>query len=246
MWNGFVKMARDKKSQAKEDNIVSALIVPTLGNLKLAEGIGIKKRLTPDGKQCLDLAKSKGITGFKKRLAFQIIKVDERNVNLLSYLQENHYSPETGITKEKLSDELFNLGVPNAKKITPIQGWLSFFKHVDLVDKKSSKYYLIKSQLSVIKKGEKKPSKSSFANVLKECKKELRNLTKGSPYLPIPEIRKFVCEKLQISTFTFNDMIVKFPSNYQGVRLVYATPMRRKLGGLSIGKKYYYFIGVFS
>ena len=118
-----------------------------------------------------------------------------------------------------------------------------FLTFVDLLGQHLKKYYIRKSQHQVILRGEKEPGTSKFAKYLKSSYKVLRK--NDTPYVPIPEFRDEVCRQLRISTFTFDKKMKTFPSTYNGMRILYATPIKRVRDGLIIGDKYYYFIALF-
>lgn len=246
IWTELVKMAKDKGYNAHEDNIVSAYITPGLRNLKLAMGVKEKLHLTPDGKQCLQIYEKLGENDAKKRLGYQIIKMDEEKANLIPYLLKHHNSKELSVSTQDLKQELIKIGIRGADKETRVPAWITLLEYVELIKSTKKGWYILESQYDAFKKGEKNPTTKEFAKVLQESKNELKYVTRGSPYIPIPELREHICDKLRISTFKFDDLISQFPQNYKGVRLVFATPMRKVAGGLLIGKKYYYFIGVFS
>jgi len=245
IWEKLVKMVKEKKYRAKEDNIVSAYITPTLRNLKLIHGNGLQVKLTSDGKQCLNEYTNQGLTKFKKRLFHQVLKVDQQNVNLIEHLLKNHNSHETSISTSELKEELFNLGIKNAKKPSPVQGWISLLKYLELVEHIGTKHYIVKSQYVAFTKGEKIPSSRTFIKTLKDASQKLKHLTKGTPYIPIPNFRETVCSILQISSFTFDSLLREHYSKQKGIRLTFATPIRKVSRGMIIRNKYYYFIAVF-
>jgi len=73
----------------------------------------------------------------------------------------------------------------------------------------------------------------------------LKKYGRGSPYVPIPRLRESVCDDLGISSFTFDDLLKRSINLLSGYRVVPVTPMRRKAGGIFLGKKYYYFLAVY-
>lgn len=245
IWSGLVKVAKNDKSQANEDNIVSALINPTLRNLKLINGDGKDLKLTNDGKQCLAAYGQEGINGFKKRLGLQVILIDQSSVDLASYLLSHHNSAPNAVTVTKLRSELFSLGIKNADKVTPVQGWVNLMEYVGILRKTEGGYHIVESQYRALRDGEKMPSITTVREAFYNTSRELRGSTFGSPYIPIPEFREHVCKELGITSFTFEKLITQLIRD-EKLRIVLATPTRRVTEGITIGGKYYYFIAVYS
>jgi hypothetical protein len=245
-WNKLVKMALTHGSTAKDDNLVSAIITPTLRNLRLIEGDGDQIRLTSDGSQCLKEYELNGELGFKRRLGYQVVLVDNLSVNLVGFLLTRHHSHQTAISVEALKRELSNEGIRNACKETPVRGWISFLVYVDLVRSVNSRYYVIQSQVKALKEGEGRPSWRQFKDALLAGARLLRvDLTAGSPYIPIPDLREHVSNKLGISSFTFDELIQEALSR-RDIRIVLSTPMRKKSGGMTVRGKYYYFMALYT
>ena len=239
----LIELAKSLKSNAQPIVVVSAYITPMLRNLNLIEGDGSKNKLTADAIQCLLAYDKDGINGFKKRLAYQLIKIDENNAGIISYLVQNYNSATKSISVQNLKNELFSLGVTNAKMSSPVQGWIQLLEYVELVEKKGGNYYVMSSQIESIKNGEKEPTEREFAKGIEYVSKILKS--PGSPYVPIPEFRDSLCTHLGISTFTFYRKIKQFPPTYGKMRIMLATPINRAKGGITLGKKYYYYIAVF-
>jgi len=247
IWKELIKFAKIKlSSKAEEDNIVSAYITPPLRKLDLIEGEKDEIRLTANGIQCLECFQDGGVIEYKKRLGYILIRTDEQNANFLSEILLNHDSKNNSISIEEFAKKLGDLGIKVKLKGTRIRGWLSLLYFVDLIDySENANFFLIKSQYDVLLKGEKQPKPKEFFEALQDATARLRFLTRGSPYIPIPEVRIFVCKKLGISTFTFDHILRNFPSTYKNRRIIFETPTRRVTKGLTLRGKYYYFIGLF-
>ncbi len=247
IWEELTTFAKKKLSSiAKEDNIVSAYITPPLRKLDLIEGEKNKLKLTPNGIQCLENFKKGRQTEYKKFLGLIIIKTDEQNANLISKIFINYDSQEKTVSIEQLVKDLEGIGIKVSVNSTRIRGWLILLQFVDLIDSDEAGYfYLQKTQYNAFLNGEKIPSDSEFMNTIIESSKKLKFKTKGSPYLPIPEVRHYVCKKLQMLTFRFDDMLKKIPSTFKNSRFIFETPNRKLPKGITIREKYYYFIGVF-
>jgi len=247
IWKELTIFAKTKlSSKAKEDNIVSAYITPPLRKLDLIEGEKNKIKLTSNGVQCLEALKNGGIVEYKKHLGLIIIKTDEQNANFIQEILSKFDSKVKSISIEQLVKELEKLGIFVKSKGTRIRGWLTLLQFVDIIDSdERGYYYLQKSQYNVLLKGEKIPSIPEFLDAIIESSRKLKFKTKGSPYLPIPEVRRHVCQKLQMLTFRFDEMLKKIPSTYNDSRLIFETPTRKLPKGITIRGKYYYFIGVF-
>jgi len=244
LWFELVKVARELDSTAKEDNIVSALINPTLRNLRLAAGDGEELRLSSDGRQCLEAFRRGSIHQFQKRLGYQIIYVDRNSANITSYLLMNHNTPETAISVSTLREELHRAGMKNATKVTPVQGWIRLMDYVSIVRKTKKGFYIIRSQFQVLKDGEVRPTATLIRKVFIETARKLKGMTQGSPYIPIPEFREHACAQLRISSFTFDEIVRQFLSDKQ-LRIVLSTPIRRVSGGITMNGKYYYFMAIY-
>ena len=247
IWKNLTEFAKTKlSSKAKEDNIVSAYITPPLRKLDLIEGEKNELRLTTNGLQCLENFKKGGITEYKKHLGLILIKTDEQHANFISSILTKYDSTTKATSIENLVEDLANIGIKVSSKGTRIRGWLFLLQFVDLIDSDERGYfYLQKSQYDVFLNGETIPSTTEFITAILDSSKKLKFKTKGSPYLPIPEVRRFVCNKLQMLTFRFNDMLKKIPSTYKDSRFIFETPNRKLPKGITIKGKYYYFIGVF-
>lgn len=220
------------------------MIGPTLRNLGLIVGGGEDIVLTNDGNQCLDAYQRGKMAGYLKRLGYQIIQIDKKNVNLIPYLLLKYSSKSSAVSIDTLRKELFANGVSNANKATPVAGWIRLLEYVGLVRRIGNLYYCIESEYNALLTGEQKPTKESFKQYVKEATKTLQRSTFGSPYIPIPDIREEVCKGMKISSFTFDRMLEEI-SREEDLRVVFATPTRRLPGGVTIRGKYYYFIAVY-
>jgi len=179
-------------------------------------------------------------------LGLQLIRVDAADGGVLEYLLKKHSSESSGVRVEALREELFRDGHPEAKSGTRVQSWISFLKYVDLIRTLGSRISAMSYQYRAMLSGEKIPSNRKFVRGLKSAYAHLRAMGHGggSPYVPIPVLRDTVSDDLGITTFTFDNKLKNTVAS-SNVRIVLSTPMRKKEGGIIIGKKYYYFAAVY-
>ncbi|AJW71062.1 hypothetical protein [Nitrosopumilus adriaticus] len=239
----LIQMAIKKEIKAIPRVIISAYITPMLRNLKLIYGEGTDIKITNDGTQCIEAFLKNSEEGYKKRLAYQTIKIDEENIRLIPYLMRHHNKIENSVSLNDLKDELFSIGVPNAKKPTPVGSWIQLLTFVELVFMYNKKFYVRESQYETMLKGENKPKKSDIEKAFKNAANVLKS--PNTSYVSIPEFRDQVCEELRISSFTFYNILKNNPYSIGKTRLMFATPIKKTPGGIIIGNKYYYFISVY-
>src|SRR5437867_7321286 len=92
-----------------------------------------------------------------------------------------------------------------------------------------------------LSKGATQVDLEEFQNVLEKEYQVVRRHVRGSSYVPIPELREAVCSALSLSSFRFDDMLRRAMRSSGRLMVVPATPISREEGGLTVGKKYYYF-----
>ncbi len=108
-----------------------------------------------------------------------------------------------------------------------------------------SQCYASLSQHTAILQGDPEISNAEFEESLWNHYRLLKPLARGSPYVPIPTIREAVCNEFSMSSFKFDKILKSLIASPGMMRVIPATPIEPKEGGLAIGKKYYYSIAVY-
>jgi hypothetical protein len=172
--------------------------------------------------------------------------VDSETGGILEFLRKNHSSPSSSISVDGLKRELFSHGHPEALAGTRVSAWITLLRFVGLVrTNEDDLYYASGSQQIALLQGDPEISDKEFEQSLWARYRELKPSARGSPYVPIPAIREAVCNELSMSSFRFDKMLKSAIGSPGTIRVIPATPIETKEGGLTIGKKYYYFIAVY-
>lgn len=240
-----MRAAEEVGWHATQGNIVSAYVTPTLRNLQLIEGSGSKLKLTSDGHQCLDAFRHGGESAFLSRLGLQIINIDRQSGSLIEKLMAKHSAALTAVTMNQFKQELLQLGHREATRGTRVSSWLSLLRFVGLVASENGKYYANSYQFEALLKGDPDINSDEFLAVLEREYLSVLRHVKGSTYVPIPRLRAAVCGALRISSFRFDNMLRTAIRSPGRLLLLPATPISNEEGGLTVGKKYYYFVAVY-
>ena len=240
--SSIVTDLRSLGSNALEENLISAYVTPTLKNLRLSEGDGPSLRLTPDGLQCVATADS-DLSRYKRRLALQLLQVDEETARIIPVLSRSHYSLATMTTVTSLKNEL-KKKIAGIESDSALRGWIEHLVYVGLVEQAGEGFYFLNYMLDVVRRGEIEIAPDRF---LREVKREYAALSRsqrGSAYVPIPTLRDKVCSALGISQGQFYREVKRlFFQRVPG--FVFSTPRGKRQGGFWFGRKYYYYIAIF-
>lgn len=239
----IVASLQDMGSTAKEDNLVSAYVTPTLKSLRLTEFEGPRIDLTPDGVQCVEAFEQGGMQAYKRRLGIQLLEIDDETAKLVTYLNQHHSSIETATTLPLLKKELGGK-IKRIGSQTALRGWIDHLSYVGLMGKTDHEFYLLTYEVDNTIRGEKNVGQVLFEREVRKAYEGLVSSGRRFKYVPIPKLRDRVCKKLQISQIQFYKRMSRmYLERSPGV--VFSTPRGRRVGGLQVGKKYYYYVSIF-
>jgi len=238
----YWKRTSIRRTEPSRRNSMRAVFGPTLRHLQLIRGEGDEIKLLPKAKELLVSYKQGGTVLFKQKLAEHLLKLEEtRWVNVLSALQ-NCESVSTESLMKTLMTE-YPESIINKSKLSK---YLAYLEYVGLISSKNGQISLRKSLYEMTIAGlQKEISADQFMKTLFDTYSEQR-AKQTSSYVPIPEIRDAVCEKLGIWPDQFDEMLTGIPKETDRYLIHLTQPMIRESSGLKIGGKYFYYISVYT
>ena len=160
---------------------------------------------------------------------------------------KKHFEIETRVSRAALAKELTDAGVEGADtSSTRFNGWITILSYFGLLKSLHNEYYVDKSQLEVLRKGERIPPLHEFQEKLLECYREGKSSMEGGGYVPIPQLRNCVTSKFpEMWGPRFDSLLKELIQTSHDLSFVPATYMERTTGGLWLGDKYYFFLAIF-
>ena len=233
----------NRKKPPTSRNSMRAVFGPTLRHLHLVRGEGDYMKLLSCAKEFLKAYEIGAVSDYKKSLAKHLLKLDkEKWLNILGHLRASNDKlnrtqlldifcskyPESGINEDRLSKFLLYCG------------------YAGLVTIKNNFVTLRKTQYDISTKSiDKRLTDNEFLYLLHKQYELLRSESKGSPYVPIPDLRDSVCESSGIWLTYFDDKLRDIPKETDNYMIQLSQPMVRKPDGISIGGKYLYYIAIY-
>ena len=129
----------------------------------------------------------------------------------------------------------------------------NFYQYAKLVESKDNDVRLNTQTYSQLKRNglpwptPDKIRDADFFTSLKEAYDIVLPTMKGMKYVPIPSLRKVICERLKIPEDVFDEKLRRLPMTYGNRTLLFCQPMNRQpVGrGLEVGKNYYYYLAIY-
>ena len=223
-------------------NSLRAVFGPTLRHLQLALGEGANIRLTAKGKDLLSHYKEGDEPAFKRILARHLVKLDnERWIGVISKIKmlgEN-------VSHERLLEYLQSTQEDSQLIADRLRKLINYFAYAGVLNVEGGYVNLRLRQLQMIKEDlEPLISDEEFISNLLECYKTFAPGKYGNPYVPIPELREAVCEKMDIWPDDFDKMLQQAPRENSRYLIHLTQPMSRKVGGIKIHDKYLYYVAI--
>jgi hypothetical protein len=229
-----------RRTEPSRKNSLRAVFGPTLRHLQLIRGEGDGIKLLPKAKELLESYEHGGEILFKQKLAEHLVKLEEtRWVRILSALEDHEF-----ISIELLLRTVLGEYPVSAIDKSKLRKYLAYLEYVGLISTKNGKIVLRKTLYEITVAGlQKDTSLDQFLKALFEGYEELRK-KQTSSYVPIPEVKDTVVEKLGIWPDQFDEWLKKIPKETNEYLIHLTQPMVRESGGLEIVGKYFYYICV--
>lgn len=223
-------------------NSLRAVFGPTLRHLQLIMGEGDEIRLMSKGKELLNVYRKKGEPAFKRALATHLVKLDkERWAGVIFELKKLGGN----VSQAKLLRHLQSLHADSHLSLDKLRKLINYHVYVGLIKLERGFLTLRNRQLRMVQKGIKpKISSREFVNSLMEGYKRLHVANCSSPYVPIPELREDVCERMDIWPDDFDRLLEQVPKESDDYLIHLTQPMSRKAGGIKLREKYLYYIAI--
>ena len=229
-----------RRREPSRKNSLRAVFGPTLRHLQLIRGEGDGIKLLPKAKELLESYERGGEISFKQKFAEHLVKLEEtRWVRILSVL-ENHEFISIELLLNTVLGEYCDSVIDKSK----LMKYLAYLEYAGLVSTKKGEIALRKPLYENTLAGlQKDTSLDEFLKALFEGYEELRK-RQTSSYVPIPEVKDTVVEKLGIWPDQFDEWLRKIPKETNEYLIHLTQPMVRESGGLEIAGKYFYYISV--
>lgn len=238
----YWKKTSIRRTEPSRRNSLRAVFGPTLRHLQLIRGEGDEIKLLPKARELLVSYEHGGTIPFKQKLAEHLVKLEEtRWASVLPPLRNQEF-----ISIDSLMKNVLRRYPESAVDKSKLRKYLAYLEYVGLISSKNGEIALRKSLYENTVAGlQRSISTDQFLKVLFDIYSDLRT-KQTSSYVPIPEIKDAVCERLGIWPDQFDEIMTKIPKE-TGEYLIHLTqPMVRESGGLKIGGKYFYYISVYT
>lgn len=257
MDDAIVKYLRDV-SGASRRNLIRAYAVPTLSNLGLVEGRGENLRCSPDGESLVNAAQQNFDTGLR-RFGYLLHALDDRKGLQVLFELMDMQAGEQPVNQNVLGTRLWNKyhsqlaeqGLTRTMLADRLAKWLAYLEYVRFIDLLDANITLNPAQIEAsLAVNKVEVADELFRRLLFEGYEELKSHVMGSAYVPIPDLRRYIAERLleqgtPISEAQFNDLLRQQPRVTEEHVILLSPPGRRSDGGIWIGKNYYYYVSIY-
>ncbi len=254
MRESLITLYRDHSSRARgpsEKTIMRAVIFPTLRHLDLIEGTWPDVRLNPNGRAVVNSHAQRGVAAAKRKLRAIVFQIDRVTGEVISALRSiGRDSVRTSKTQiQRLLVRSHHVGSEKEERVLHdrLDKWLALLAYLDFIDLEGDQIHLrvIEAEMGTQDYGA-SFDLDKFGISLLEAYRLIVLEEHGSFHVPIPRVRDKVCEQFPgMLKDDFYELLTRLKSKralpYQ---IHLSQPMSRTEGGMNVGGKYYYFLGI--